>query len=645
MSSKQTVISGERLTFNLKERTGIMYDTYGQLPPTLRYNTDELKQVDNDTLTFNKLTFTSCSQCTPRWKITCGKGKIKKEKYIAMKNVVFRIKNIPIFYFPYLRYPVNKEGRATGLLFPGIGTSNKKGFFMQNAFFWAIKDNVDLTLNVDYFGKAGLGLAEEFRYKFRSMEGNIRFYYFKYKEGNIIKPEGDNDYIFEMKHRQTIDFLNTRITVNIDKQSDASFMKLFSNDFYAALRRISRSSVSLDSSLANFKLSVGAQTYDTYFTFNDQSTSVRYMPSLKFSMNHQKLWKFPGYLSLDTSYAIIQRIGKSYDADDDLLVDDVTSKRLNIAPSYTINLARLPFLAASLKISSKHSFYPQSKSLEDSNEIVDVPLHLSYNYASLNVVGPIFYKISQFKKFKLKHIIKPKIICRYTTKVDDEDRDRMIPVDYFDYPSFSFVGFELQTSILYKNKVKANSSPKEILSYSIRQDYYFDPSLAHRGRSILGLGEMPEFSSLSNTLRIRPMNDVSLDAQVTYNHTLRDFTRIRINLGYTNKDSFINGNFFYNTYKNEYAQAEYVFNRDSIGGALNFDHPHIPLKLRAGINYDITEKEFRYGSFKLFYDYQCVKFRTELRLFKYDGRMETQWKFGVSFGNLGQVKDFLGIEK
>ncbi|UCH97750.1 MAG: hypothetical protein JSV88_13105, partial [Candidatus Aminicenantes bacterium] len=123
-----------------------------------------------------------------------------------------------------------------------------------------------------------------------------------------------------------------------------------------------------------------------------------------------------------------------------------------------------------------------------------------------------------------------------------------------------------------------------------------------------------------------------------------NFTRIRVNLAYTNKKSAVTGRFNYTRYINPYLQKAHVFNRDIVGGKLKIDIPHFPLKLDSIVNYDITDKEFRHGSFKLIYDYQCIKFIGELRIYRYGGRIETQFNAGVTFGNLGRVKDFLGIE-
>lgn len=644
MSSKETVLTGERLNFNLKKRTGEIYETYGQMPPTIRYTTDKLTQVDNDTLTFKKLDFTTCTQCVPRWKFTCGKGKIKKEKYIEMTNLLFKIKKIPVFYLPYIRYPIDKDGRATGILMPKFGTSSLRGFFLLNSFFWAIKPNVDLTLSVDYYARAGVGLAEEFRYLFKHMDGNIKFYFFNYKEGNIVGADKSSDYYLKMEHKQRINFLNTRITIAIDRQSDANFLRLFSNNFDSLLTRNSRSMGSIDSSFANVKLSISGMRNDTYYTFANRSTSLTYLPQIKVNWNQQKIWKLPGYFSLAASYSTMSRVGTSYDAEDLIYITDVTSTRLNLNPSYMLGLLRFPWLSAYLSMETNFSYYPQSKDPNAKGVVIlDEPVKMYYHNADFTLKGPYFSKLFETRHSKFKHVIEPKIIFRYTTKVNDEDRKRLITVDYSDYPSYSYVGFSLTTRLLYKSKM-GKSSPREILSYTISQDYFFDPELANRGRKVEGA--FREFSQLDNTLRFRPTKDFSFDAAVTYNHYLKSFTNTRISLNYRNPNSPINGDFFYNANINQYAtQSNYILNRKAIGGSLNINIPNFPLSFDSNVNYDITDKEFRLASFRFTYDYQCILFKSELKLFKYSGRVETQFNAGVSFGNLGMVKDFLGIDK
>lgn len=648
MTSKDTVVSGEQLSLNLKDGTGLMYDVYGQMHPTVRYTADKWTRLDEDTYKFKNFRFTSCAQCVPRWRLTCTRGKIKREKYLEMTNVVLKIKKIPVLYLPYLSYPI--KDRATGFLFPVFGESDLKGFYIQNSFFWDIKDNVDLTLNFDYLSKAGMGAAEEFRYLFRNLEGYLKFYYFKYrleeveeKPGsmvNIFGKESEYDYYINLKHIQRINFLDTRIVADVDNQSDPSFLRLFDNNFDRSLSNRYYSSIYLKSSLSNINFSVNARKNVTFYTFagTDTSNIVQYLPSISLDVNQQKIWKIPGYFSLNSIYESVRRSGVSYEEGEELFQPDFTSQRINLIPSYMLNILQLPWLSSTVTLQSKHSFYRKSRDPK-TKKILDEPLHLNYNMVTASLKGPTFYRIYEGKKNKLKHLIEPQVEFRYSTQVEEDIKKRLVPVDYFDRPPYSYIGFGITTRFLKKSRI-GQESPTEIFSYTISQDYYFDPAEANYYRKIEG--EYPVFSELSNRLRFRLVEDFSLDISLGYNYYIKQFNRLYILLSLNKEDSFLKGSLSYTTYKNPYKESYYL-NKTYIRGDLDFNIPGFPLKFITGVDYDLTEKEFRYGSFLASYNYQCIKFNVEFRvLTRMGGTFDYQYNFGISFGDIGVVKDFLG---
>jgi len=593
-------------------------------------------QTDRHTLKFKKMEFTSCSQLVPRWSMTCINGKIKKEKYIEMKHVVFKIKNIPVFYFPYFRYPI--KGRSTGFLFPQLGHSSEKGFLVCNAFYMDIKPNLDMTLYLDRYSEVGTGFAGEFRYLFDKMAGNFKYYRFQYNKNTDLRSESGFDYYLKAEHVQSIKFLNTKFVVSIDKQSDPNFLRMFNNSFNRALGANFNSSIYMTSNISNLNLSVRASKQETFYTFNNTSYSTEYFPSLKANLNQQKIWKLPGYFTINAAFERVKRVGTSYE-EQPVYTSDIASQRINIIPSYTLNLFKLPWLSATINLQSNQTIYAKSRDLE-TKEIVDESLHLQYNTGNINIKGPVFYKIYNFSKIKIKHLIEPQINFRYVTKYSDEDRQRLVTVDYLDYPSYSYVGFSLTSRLLHRSTLN-NESPVEILSFTIAQKYYFDPAEANMFREIEG--EYPEFSELANSIRFRPSKYLSLDASIVYNYYINKFSRLNVNLSYTNKDSFLNGSVGYSSYKNPYiTNPTYRFNRDVIRGNIDFDLPAFPIKLRSALDYDITNKEFVYGSVMAIFDFQCIKINTEMKIFSWFGRSETQFRFGVTFGNLGMVSDFMG---
>lgn len=635
MSAKDMVLSGEKLKFNLRTKSGELVDTYGLITPFARFETDRLTQTDQETITFKHLDFTSCAQIFPRWKMTSSRGKIKKGKYIEMTNVLFRIKNIPVFYLPYLRYPMQKDGRGTGLLFPGIGNSNLRGFFVQNQFFWAIKPNMDMTFGLDYFSKLGVGVSDDLRYLFRHASGSARYYYFKYRNNNGIYDESDHDYYVEATHMQNLPFLNSRLILNVNRESRPGFLRLFDNGFDLNLTTNFQSSLAWTSSFSNINISLSASHRETYYIFANSSRIIEYLPALSLNLNQQKLGKLPGYLSFGIDFQSLRRSGVTYE-EEPTFVNDFRSQRLTLTPAYSLPMLKLPWLNFTLDLLSKNTFY--AKSLDPvSKKIVDEPLYMKYQTATLSLQGPIFFRVFNAGHGKLKHVIEPGFEIRYATKVNN--RDQLVPVDYFDYPSYSKAGFSLTSRLLTKGNSE-NASASELLTYTISQEYYFDPAEANLFRKVKG--EYSRFSELNNTLRVRPGADIAFDASLVYNYYIHGLSRLNLRASYEPPGSPLTGDLSYSTYRNPYAAANYVFNRSILGGDIKFDLPNFPFKLQAAVDYDLTAKEFRHCSVNVSFDYQCLIFSTEFKVFSYLGRSETQFRFGFSLGNLGMVGDFFG---
>ncbi|MFH2108387.1 MAG: LPS assembly protein LptD [Chrysiogenia bacterium] len=635
MSAKDMVLSGEKLIFNLKTKSGELLDTYGLITPFVRYETNRLVQTDRETLTFQRLDFTSCAQIFPRWKITSRRGKIKKEKYIEMTDVLFRIKNIPVFYLPYLRYPIQKDGRATGLLFPGIGNSSLRGFFVQNSLFWAIKPNIDMTLGLDYFAKLGIGLSDELRYLFRNASGSARYYYFRYRKDNEVYNDSASDYYVEASHKQTLPILNSRLVLNVNRQSRPGFLRLFDNGFDRNLSTNFQSSLAWTTSFSNINISLSASRRETYYIFANSSRIVEYLPAMAFNLNQQKLGKLPGYFSLAIDYQSVRRSGVTYEEEPEF-TNDFRSQRLTFTPAYQLPLLKLPWLNCSLNLLAKNTLY--AKSLDPlSKTIVNEPLYMKYQTAKLSLQGPVFFRVYDSGRNKLKHVIEPEFEIRYATKVNN--RDRLVPVDYFDYPSYSYAGFSL-TSRLLKKSDGSNASAGEWLTYRISQEYYFDAAEANLFRTVDG--EYPSFSELNNTLRFRPGKNIVFDASLVYNYYIHGLSRLNLRASYQRQGAPLTASLSYSTYRNPYKGVDFVFNRSILGADINVNFPSFPLKLLGSVDYDFTAKEFRHGSINVSFDYQCLVFSTEFKVFSYMGRFEKQFRFGLSLGNLGMVSDFFG---
>lgn len=100
---------------------------------------------------------------TPPWSFGSSDTTITDGGYALLKNAVFRVKGIPIFYSPYMILPAKHE-RQTGFLFPAWSISNRDGFGLEAPFFVNISPSTDITLFPRYLSQRGLMLGGEFRY-------------------------------------------------------------------------------------------------------------------------------------------------------------------------------------------------------------------------------------------------------------------------------------------------------------------------------------------------------------------------------------------------------------------------------------------------------------------------------------------------
>jgi len=108
-------VSAEEIRINLDSSEGELKKGFGLIQPSTRYEAETVKRDNANVYSFQKARFTSCTQPVPRWNFSCSKAKFKKGDYIGMSNAVFTIKKIPVFYLPYMRYPLDEE-RSTGFL-------------------------------------------------------------------------------------------------------------------------------------------------------------------------------------------------------------------------------------------------------------------------------------------------------------------------------------------------------------------------------------------------------------------------------------------------------------------------------------------------------------------------------------------------
>ena len=158
------VLAGERVELDLARETGILFDGSVFLKDNhFTIRGQRIEKTGKDTYLAEKGSITTCSGDRPDWVITGRKVKVTIEGYGSATHAVFRARDLPILYTPYILFPA-KTRRQTGLLLPEVGHSTRKGASWEQPFFWAIDESSDASIYAHYMHKRGTNVGLEYRY-------------------------------------------------------------------------------------------------------------------------------------------------------------------------------------------------------------------------------------------------------------------------------------------------------------------------------------------------------------------------------------------------------------------------------------------------------------------------------------------------
>ena len=628
------ILSADSLTFNMDSDQGSLVKVVGLIQPTIRYEANGVERKADNLYSLSAGSFTSCAQPVPRWKFSFSRANLKKDDYMEMWGAVISVKGVPIFYWPYMRYPLDQE-RSTGFLMPLAGYSQTKGLRFSEAFYWAIARNMDATLSLDYYASKGVGGGLEYRYMFPGgTNGNAHIYYFTFKsEAGVTTP--DDAYIIRWNHSQALPG-GFSLVANVDYQSSFAFLREFDNDIQRALVFNKSSQIYLSKSWSTFNFSVRAAQFETSFqTIGGGSLITRSLPQINFDSFKMKLWG-PLFLSFSTSFNRWQ-----YGWDTQYKTNtQLKGQDFSLNPSLSLPFNGIPWLTTNISVESNLKYYWQS--LKPVVGIVDTPL-LTSNYAmTMEFTGPVFYRIwdlggavdsGDINLKRLKHIIEPSISYRYESPTVNSDK--IVAA----YPLYRYhqLSYGLTNHFLLK---AGTASTREVFTWGLSQTYYVSPEDSPMKYYPIH-GVIPRFSELASYVRFYPGEKYSFDFSAGYNTYFKAFSSIRLgaNLGVPSDDLFLNINWYKST--NPYYKSIY-YDRHQISLAGGAKIAPLNLDARAEIDYNVSDKQIMYSAASLVYHYQCLDFKADARIYFFRDKPEFQVKFSLGLGNIGKTTDFLG---
>jgi LPS-assembly protein len=180
MSTSEGLITAQSGTVNLDNETADFKDAQFTIEPggyemtagrALKLSEFEFELDDSSATTCQ------CEDGAKPWELLSDRCHITKEGYAHTYGTTVKFEGLPIFYSPWLAFPVKTE-RASGLLTPTSGGTSQDGFRWRQPLFLVLDDSTDLTITPFIDTSSRMGSSAGFRTKFSSQSDiDTRLYY------------------------------------------------------------------------------------------------------------------------------------------------------------------------------------------------------------------------------------------------------------------------------------------------------------------------------------------------------------------------------------------------------------------------------------------------------------------------------------
>ena len=485
---------------------------FGGMDPDVRFVTDSLEKVGPRKYKMKGGSFTSCAQPTPRWQMFASELTFTLDERVVLRNMLFKVKDVPVFYVPMIYYPINKEDRSTGILLPSFGSSTFGGFTLSNAFFWAIDRSQDLTLYHEYFKKSGQGFGAEYRgvsAPGSNVRGSLHIIDERAQlaaDGTQVRP-GRRSYDLRGDVSQGLP-RGFRLIGSVNHFSNAETQQLYQENIFDFSQSTRRVAAELSGGIGRFRLRA---SYDQNDLYNSVSSASRrgYGPRVNLD-GDTTLGRSRIYVGTRSEVAYVLR-------HDDLNRPETNHSmwRLDASPTIRMPLSNLPFLSANASASWRITEWFESLDLA-TNTQVPTPIMRQLLTVQARMTGPILARVwtpQTAEGLGIKHLIEPSLTYSWTSPFSRLPELVQLDGAEGQVGGTSSLTYELTTRVLARRKTAtAPGTVREVLRGSLSQTYYTQPLAASfdpQYQPVAGLSPAGNFSSVQATVVATPVSSVS----------------------------------------------------------------------------------------------------------------------------------------
>ena len=521
------ILRAREAVFDLQSQTGRVtgghiflkenhYHIYGETIEKTGANTYAVKECR----------VTTCDGERPDWSITGSEVKITLEGYGSVKHAVFRVRDFPALYFPYVVFPA-KTKRQTGLLPPSAGYSSRRGAELEVPFFWAISDRTDATFYERYMTDRGFMQGLEYRYVAEAdSKGTFLFDVLsdKVKEKDLTDPDelalspfprtNDTRYWLRSRTDQQLP-LGIRAKLDTDYVSDQDYLKEFEGSLFGyhgrpdLVRTFERPMEDIRSPTRRSALRVdrdqedySVQAISSYYQRPENPAlddTPQPLAGVNFSLLPKPLPRSPLFLRFDTDFDAIWR------------EDGPKGVRTSLTPqlSYPMWFGRVIELEPSLgyTLTAQRFDQPEERRRRQTKDAY-------FFQTRLSTVMERIFDVDWGGAGQLKHKFFPSLIYRYRVNRDIElEQPWFEPMDRDGKNNLLILTLENFLDAKHDDK-KGGLIYRQWVAFRLEQGYDIDEQrrTAEPGR------DKRLFLPLQADLRVDPYKSIYFDATARWDH-------------------------------------------------------------------------------------------------------------------------------
>lgn len=563
---------------------------------------------------FENPVISACDISDPVWRIEGTSGTYNQDSYIVgIWNPRIYIKNIPVFYLPYMFLSTRNE-RTTGLLYPEFTLSSLEGFVYLQPFFIATHTFWDMTITPQIRFSRGYGGNVELR--FVDMENKL-FYFnvgiFDNFKKYIKKHNIQNGIVYGFNFNHERRFI---LSDFFDGYNDGLYLDFrFMNDVdYIRLQSARNNDIEnrIQTSKANFFGTKGEHYAGLYF---------KYFLDLQKPTNNDTLHTLPHFqYHKSISQMAIKNIIYSIDAN--------TKNIMRYKGfGYLDNSVRIPlyfhspilgdYATIGASLSANAGIVTLTRTNQVSNDLLK-----GRNSTYFNANYGFFIASDLAKHYdKVFHALSIKAeFTNHLYSYSDDENNILVPTE------------ENTNAELYQvfkdSNIFSDTKPTIKLSFS---QYFFglggDELFYHRMAQNIDLTHdsknplsfIKRFDSLRNEIGFSPISNITISNTLSYSHQYKNLDEISFSLN--THYGYFKGSLTYYLKQTFDSQKEECLNEACVNTTANFlrvklAHDFSYFTLHGDFGYDFSKKYLRDWNVTISKDIRCFgigfKFASEI---------------------------------